>query len=530
MLPTDAASLQCPVNPTCLFLTNAMLSSSHPKHSSPLSCPDASTGIHEDTHCGDSKGGHLDKSSLPSPSILPPGFVEKAVVQCQNASVVEDIPTTALPSFLDLESEGVVSGHAAMSVKISPPILVTISVDDCDAQLPDYGTVDSAEDFTKTSPFSHRIASDDKPNRSQCRPQTVADNVPMIYRPLSQPPSPSRLPPILLATTSASRSDYLSRSPRTRFSGSSSSSNLLMDADRPTVRLLAPSSALSTDFPSSMSTLKGSGLSLRTLAGTNDDDLPSSDYLSVPTPGRRRSASLRFKETSREPSPHKSSLPQASGTSWLTSDTYLITPRFSRSGLNAPGVVLPLTVKEFQERREVKEGKKSKGDTCGFSETSRCRTRYDRREGAEALTRASGINTERGSGHVLPLGTSAPPQHGTTIDPKKSEGTLKAKVEGFIRLFNNPSRISADKQMDLSRRKDGRGGAASLLKKSQFSPAAVEKDTQGGGHARRKYFKAIFVHGGSRERAESSNMSKGIPILKERRQAIMKVFSKIVRK
>ncbi|PFH53459.1 hypothetical protein AMATHDRAFT_45345 [Amanita thiersii Skay4041] len=93
---------------------------------------------------------------------------------------------------------------------------------------------------------------------------------------------------------------------------------------------------------------------------------PSSSSISRSRPSSAQQRSVPGPTLTPRPSTASSATSNSSSTSssqdpsWLTQNTYGITPRFSRLGLASPGVVMPLSVKQYQRRQEVEERSKKR--------------------------------------------------------------------------------------------------------------------------------------------------------------------------
>ncbi|KAM6501076.1 hypothetical protein JOM56_004090 [Amanita muscaria] len=99
---------------------------------------------------------------------------------------------------------------------------------------------------------------------------------------------------------------------------------------------------------------KGSSLRISRTYSDSTEDTVNAGHLRVPSLDTRS-------HSAPTPPPNnatrKSYLTQTSPTamSWLTDKSYGITPTFTRFAINAPGVVLPLTVREYQRQQHLKE-------------------------------------------------------------------------------------------------------------------------------------------------------------------------------
>lgn len=158
-----------------------------------------------------------------------------------------------------------------------------------------------------------------------------------------------------LATMSTGDISLRTSSHNTTLSQSSASSLRTLTDTQSSVALLDSSSTAQP--PRRL--FKGSSLRIsRTYSDPTEDSVPPlSGYLRVPSLDARSHSAPTPPPNS---ATRKSYLTQTSPTamSWLTDKSYGITPTFTRFAINAPGVVLPLTVREYQRQQHLKEFEK----------------------------------------------------------------------------------------------------------------------------------------------------------------------------
>ena len=376
------------------------------------------------------------------------------------------------------------------------------------------------------------------------RPHSAADTLPTTYRPLSpsrplQPrPVSDHLVSMSVPQASQSKGLYYSssmnimddsnssmRTPMDIYSGAPSQSTITLLNSPPASR------AESLSRGSYTSVLNSANSSLRTLADV-DSGVPSPGHLRVPTLDRRHSLMLPSRrENKPEPSSHMASRPQSSSASWSSS----MTPTFTRQGLAGAGVVLPLTVKEYQRQQKMKEREgKLTGNGPSFLGMPRLRPRPARRHSDAGYARAPSIRSKRGSIYVLPSVASV-----FSAEVIRDEGEEDAKVhdgitglgtmvEDLVQAFEKTSTDAQDHVDDCKR---DEGGTMVTIENPQPPPTEAKKHRTGPVGACRRYLTAIFVRRPKPGSSEISGEGTGSKAHAHASRTIKAIFSNnIIRK
>ena len=364
---------------------------------------------------------------------------------------------------------------------------------------------------------------------NQRRPHSVVDSLPMTRRPLSSQPRPRPVSDLMMPTavSQASQSNGIYRSSSMNVTDSSNSSMRTLidaygDARSSTITLLdSPSATRAGNLSHSPSAnmLKSTDSSLRKLADVKPD------HLRVPTLAHRRHSLMLPSGGENKPRPGFYRAP-SSATSWSSSDSFQnqMTPTFTRQGLSGAGVVLPLTVKEYQRQQKMKdrEGRLAKSEPS-FPGIRRLRTRHsDAGHG-----RASSIRSKRGSIYLPSVASvfSTELLRGEgEKDVKGHDGItrLGSQVEDLVQVFEKKSTEAQD---HVDRCKHDEAGTMVAVENAQPSPTKAKKHRAGPVGACRRYFTAIFVRSPKPGPSAISGVSSGS---KAHRQTVKAVFSNIV--
>jgi hypothetical protein len=378
-----------------------------------------------------------------------------------------------------------------------------------------------------------RVIYMDDLKRDPRRPHSMADSLSMTCRPLSSQPRPRPVSDLMMPTavSQASQSNGIYRSSSMNVTDSSNSSmRTLIDVygdarSQSTITLLdSPSATRAGNLSRSPSAnmLKSTDSSLRKLADVKPD------HLRVPTLAHRRHSLMLPSKGEIKPRPgfYRAPRPQSSATSWSSSDSFQnqMTPTFTRQGLSGAGVVLPLTVKEYQRQQKMKDrdGRPARNEPS-FPGIRRLRTRHsDAGHG-----RASSIRSKRGSIYLPSVASvfSAELLRGEgEKDVKGHDGItrLGTQVEDLVQAFE---KRSTEAQDHVDRCKHDEAGTMVTVENAQPSPTKANKHRAGPVGACRRYFTAIFVRSPKRGSSAISGESTGS---RARRQTIKAIFSNIV--
>lgn len=373
-------------------------------------------------------------------------------------------------------------------------------------------------------------------NKNQNRLCSVADTLPMIFRPLSpsQPHPQSRPTSVFSVATSASKesqSERLYRSSSMNISDSSNSSmRILIDAyggasSRSTTTPLDPSSVRGGNLSRSTKVLTSPNPSLQTLVDVSSR-VPSADHLRVPGLDRRHSAILPSKgKINSKTSSYRAPRSHTSSTS---SNAHLTTPPFTRLGLGSPGVVLPLTVEEYKKIKRVDR------KPASFSETPRPRTHLEKRRSSSSHDRRSSISSKRGSIYVLPpvasVFSAEPLSDEDGEDVTDRDGIARPGIKKLEDLAHAFESKSPDPQNHADR--CGREGLDTEVVIENAQPLLTETKRQRVGPVNgcRRSFAAIFVRRPNPGSAEISRQANGSKVHAHATQKIKTAFSNMIRK
>ena len=422
------------------------------------------------------------------------------------------------------------SREISRRASMPPSILITNSSHGIGDQRPRDRRGNGVEETATARKQPSRVIYMDDLKRNQRRPHSMADSLPVAYRPRSSQPRPRPVSDLLMPTAvSQSKGIYCSSS-MTVMDGSNSFMRTLIDAyggapSQSTITLLDSPSATRADNnlsrSSSMNMLKSTDSSLR-------KGVPSSDRLRVPMLDRRHSLMLPSRgEIKPRPGSYGAPRPQSASTLWSSSDSFQnqMTPTFTRQGLSGAGVVLPLTVKEYQRQQKMKdrEGRPTRNEPS-FPGIRRLRTRHsDAGHG-----RTSGIRSKRGSIYVLPSVASVFSaellRDGGEKDVEGHDGItrLEAQVEDLVQALE---KRSTEVQDHADRCKHDEAATMVTAEDAQPPLTKARKRRAGPVSACRRYFTAIFVRvrsskPGSSEISGESTGSKA--------RTIKAIFSNII--